>query len=130
MNQLMVFNFGGRNRRKRVKYSKTNHARGSKRSHQSALEMCNLSWTSHSSLEKDNFLNHSYVSPNMGCLECRQTVINLQLCRLLTAYDFRFVISFYVAMILQQNMFMRTAKYRSVHNYSSGPYSVRFTFYS
>ena len=31
--------------------------------------MCNLSSTSHSSLEKDNSLNHSYVSPKMGCLE-------------------------------------------------------------
>ena len=40
-----------------------------KRSHQSALEMCNLSWTPHSSLEKDNSLNHSCVSPNIGCLE-------------------------------------------------------------
>ena len=30
------------------------HPRGSKRSHQSALEMCNSSWTPHSSLEKDN----------------------------------------------------------------------------
>ena len=37
------------------------YARRSKRSHQSALEMCNLSWTPHSSLEKDNFLNHSCV---------------------------------------------------------------------
>ena len=45
------------------------YARGSKRSHQSALEMCNLSWTPHSSLEKDNSLNHSCVSPKMGCLE-------------------------------------------------------------
>ena len=35
------------------------YARGSKRSHQSALEMCNLSWTPHSSLEKDNSLNNS-----------------------------------------------------------------------
>ena len=33
--------------------------------------MCNLSWTPHSksNLEKDNSLNHSCVSPNMGCLE-------------------------------------------------------------
>ena len=30
------------------------YARGRKRSHQSALEICNLSWTPHSSLEKDN----------------------------------------------------------------------------
>ena len=37
---------------------------------QSALEMCNLSWTPHSSLEKDNSLNHSCVSSKMGCLEC------------------------------------------------------------
>ena len=28
-----------------------------------------LSWTPHSSLEKDNSLNHSCVSPKMGCLE-------------------------------------------------------------
>ena len=28
--------------------------------------MCNLSWTPHSSLEKDNSLNHSCVSPKMG----------------------------------------------------------------
>ena len=31
--------------------------------------MCNLSWTPHASLEKDNYLNHSCVSPTMGCLE-------------------------------------------------------------
>ena len=40
------------------------YARGSKRSHQTALEMCNLSWT-----PQYNSLNHSCVSPNMGCLE-------------------------------------------------------------
>ena len=45
------------------------YARGSKRSHQSALQMCNLSYTPHSSLEKDNSLNHSCVSPKMDCLE-------------------------------------------------------------
>ena len=28
--------------------------------------MCNLSWTPHSNLEKDNSLNHSCVSPKMG----------------------------------------------------------------
>ena len=33
--------------------------------------MCNLSWTPHSSLEKDNSLNHSCVSPNMGCIGVR-----------------------------------------------------------
>ena len=44
------------------------YARGSKRSHQSALEMCNL-WTPHSNIEKDNSLNHSCVSPSMGCFE-------------------------------------------------------------
>ena len=48
-------------------------ARGRKRSHQSALEMCNLLWTPHSSLEKDNSLNHSCVSPKMGCFICRVT---------------------------------------------------------
>ena len=33
--------------------------------------MCNVSWTPHSNLEKDNCysVNHSYVSPKMGCLE-------------------------------------------------------------
>ena len=31
--------------------------------------MCNLSWTPHSNLEKDNSINHSCVSPKMGCLE-------------------------------------------------------------
>ena len=31
--------------------------------------MCNLSWMPFSSLEKDNSLNHSSVSPGMGCLE-------------------------------------------------------------
>ena len=31
--------------------------------------MCNLSWTPHSNLEKDNSLNNSCVSPKMGCLE-------------------------------------------------------------
>ena len=31
--------------------------------------MCNLLWTPHSNLEKDNSLNHSCVSPKMGCLE-------------------------------------------------------------
>ena len=45
------------------------YARGSKISHQSALEMYNSSWTPHSSLEKDNSLNHSCVNPKMGCLE-------------------------------------------------------------
>ena len=35
----------------------------------SALEMWNLSWTPQSSLEKDNSLNHSCVSPKMGRLE-------------------------------------------------------------
>ena len=34
------------------------YARGSKISHAGGL-MCNLSWTQHSSLEKDNSLNHS-----------------------------------------------------------------------
>ena len=31
--------------------------------------MCNLSWTPHYSLEKDNSLNHSCVSQKIGCLE-------------------------------------------------------------
>ena len=31
--------------------------------------MCDLLCTPHSSLQKDNSLNHSYVSPSMGCLE-------------------------------------------------------------
>ena len=33
------------------------------------LLMCILSWTPHSRLEKDNPLNHSCVSPSLGCLE-------------------------------------------------------------
>ena len=36
------------------------YARGSKRSNQSALEMCNL-WTPHSNLEKDNSLKTTPV---------------------------------------------------------------------
>ena len=39
-----------------------------KRSHTGG-KMCNVSWTAHSSLEKDNSLNHSCASPKMGCLE-------------------------------------------------------------
>ena len=31
--------------------------------------MCNLTWTPHSNLEKDNRRNHSCVSPSMGCFE-------------------------------------------------------------
>ena len=38
-------------------------------SHQSTREMLNLSWTPYSNPEKDNSLNHSCVSPSMGCLE-------------------------------------------------------------
>ncbi len=45
------------------------YASGSKISHQSPMEMCNLSWILHSSIEKDNSLNHSCVSPNKCCLE-------------------------------------------------------------
>ena len=41
--------------------------------------MCNMSWTPHSNLEKDNSLNHSCVSPNMGCLEYTKGVIDLPL---------------------------------------------------
>ena len=60
--------FGGDTKSRRPLLSGV-YARGSKRSHQSALEMCNLSWTPHSSLEKDNSLNHSCVSTSMGSLE-------------------------------------------------------------
>ena len=35
--------------------------------------MCNLSWTPHSNLEKNNSLNHSCVSSKMGCLEYPRT---------------------------------------------------------
>ena len=62
--------FGGDTKSRRSLLSGV-YARGSKRSHQSALEMCNLSWTPHSNLEKDNSLNHTYVSPKRGCLEYR-----------------------------------------------------------
>ena len=60
--------FGGDTKSRRSLLSGV-YARGSKRSHQSALEMCNLSWIPHSSLEKDNSLNHSCVNPKIGCLE-------------------------------------------------------------
>ena len=60
--------FGGDTKSRRSLLSGV-YVRGSKRSHQSALEMCNLSWTPHSSLEKDNSVNHSCVSPKMGRLE-------------------------------------------------------------
>ena len=60
--------FGGDTKSRRSLLSGV-YARGSNRSHQSALEMCNLSWTPHSSPEKDNSLNDSCVSPKMGCLE-------------------------------------------------------------
>ena len=55
--------FGGDTKSRRSLLSGV-YARGSKRSHQSALEMCNLSWT-----PQYNSLNHSCVSPKMGCLE-------------------------------------------------------------
>ena len=32
-------------------------------------KMCNITWPPHSSLEMDTSLNHSCVSPSMGCLE-------------------------------------------------------------
>ena len=38
--------------------------------------MCNLSWTPHSNLEKDNSLQ-SCVSPIMGCLEYTRAVLRL-----------------------------------------------------
>ena len=36
--------------------------------------MCNLSWTPHSNLEKDNSLNHSCVSPSQCRLDCNSRV--------------------------------------------------------
>ena len=39
--------------------------------------MCNLSWTPHSNLEKDSSLNHSCVSPKMGCLDTRISIFFL-----------------------------------------------------
>ena len=56
--------FGGDTKSRRSLLSGV-YARGSKRSHQSALEKCNLSLSPHSSLVKDNSLNHSCVSPKM-----------------------------------------------------------------
>ena len=61
--------FGGDTKSRRSLLSGV-YARGSKISHQSALEICNLSWIPHSSIGKDNSLSHSCVSPKMGCLEC------------------------------------------------------------
>ena len=49
--------------------------------------MSNLSWTSHSNLEKDNSLNHSCVSPRMGCLEyitMTENIRNVVLMRLVS----------------------------------------------
>ena len=42
------------------------YARGSKRSHQSALEMCNLSWTP-PPLEKDNCKNNICIILQFEC---------------------------------------------------------------
>ena len=56
--------FGGDSKSRRSLLSGV-YASRSKRSHQSALEMCNLPWTPHSSLGKDT----SCVSPKIGCLE-------------------------------------------------------------
>ena len=69
----MPVSFGG-NTKSRPSLLSGVYARGSKISHPSALEMCNLSWTPHSSLEKYNSLNHSCVSPKMGCLEYNQSI--------------------------------------------------------
>ena len=53
--------FGGDSKSRRSRLAGV-YAKGSKIFHQSALEMCHLSWTPHCSLEKDNSLNHSYSS--------------------------------------------------------------------
>ena len=45
--------------------------------------MCNLSWTPHSNLEKDNPLSHSCVSPRMGCLEYTTKKKNYELLEVL-----------------------------------------------
>ena len=37
-------------------------------------ELCNLLWTPHSNLEKDNSLNHSCVSPSQCRLDCNSRV--------------------------------------------------------
>ena len=59
--------------------------------------MCNLSWTSHdSSLEKDNSLNHSCVSPKMGCLEYTYRVL---LHQLLTTGSMPFTVLFCLSCI-------------------------------
>ena len=67
-NPALPVSFGGDTKSRRSLLSGV-LARGSKRSLQSELAMCNLSATPHSSLEKDNSLNHSCVSPKMGCLD-------------------------------------------------------------
>ena len=43
--------------------------------------MCNLSWTPHSNIEKDNSLNHSEscVSPKMGCLDLEGVYLDTRL---------------------------------------------------
>ena len=64
----LPLSFGGYTKSRRSLLSGV-YARGSKRSHQSALEVCKLLWTPPSILTKDTSLNNSYVSPKMGCLE-------------------------------------------------------------
>ena len=56
----MPVSFGGDTKSGRSLLSGV-YARVSKRSHQSALEICNLSWTPHSILEKDNSLSPTRV---------------------------------------------------------------------
>ena len=56
----LSLSFGGDTKNRRSLLSGI-YARGSKRSHQSALEMCNLSGTPHSNLEKDNSLSTTPV---------------------------------------------------------------------
>ncbi len=62
-----------------------------------ALEMCNLSWTPHSNLDMDNSLNHSCVSPSMGCLE--YTLIG----NLLAPRGFKRYRSYIILLLLLQN---------------------------
>ena len=88
------------------------YARGSKRSHTGGkCVTCRGRWTPHSNLEKDNSLNHSCVSPNMGCAPyCSQLWVNHTKCsynKLRVAYNnaYRRVLG-YVKSDSASNMFV------------------------
>ena len=66
-NLAISVSFGGDTKSRRSLPSGVYASRSKDPTH--GVILCNLSWTPHSNLEKDNSLNHSCVSPKMGCLE-------------------------------------------------------------